>query len=179
MQNQELEIFIHKPGMPPRSIQSTPGEVLRDVLIRFEVIEEKNDDVLVFVGEWEEAVEEELGIDDGADQHSPVDATLTLEVLKVDIHRHVHCHTCRHVAAQVNFSGQTKHHKFSPATTVGVVTRWARRKFRLDPVAAADYVLQLCGTSNQPRSNQHLGELVDGSTCSLCFDFVKEVTPQG
>ena len=30
----------------------------------------------------------------------------------------------------------------------------------------------------QPRPDKHLGELV-GSTCSLCFDFVKEVTPQG
>lgn len=172
-------MFVHKPGMPPRIIQAAPGDILRDVLVRFEVIEEKNDDVLVFVGECEEAIEEELEVDGGADQQSPVDASLTLEVLQVGIHRHVHCHTCRHVAVEVNFSGQTKRHKFSPATTVGVVTRWARRKFRLDRAAASDYVLQLCGTSEQPRSNQHLGELVGGSTCSLCFDFVKEVTPQG
>ena len=45
-------------------------------------------------------------------------------------------------------------------------------------IVGAEYVLRLCGTNDQPRPDKHLGELV-GSTCSLCFDFVKEVTPQG
>jgi hypothetical protein len=92
----------------------------------------------------------------------------------------VHRHHCRHVAVDVNFGGKTKRHKFSPATTVGVVTQWARKKFHnLDPAAAAEYVLQIVGTSTQPRSDEHLGELVGQTTCSICFDLVKEVTPQG
>ena len=78
----------------------------------------------------------------------------------------------------VNFGGQTEQWKFSPATTVGVVTRWARRKLRIDDAAAADYILRVCRTDEQPRSDKYLGELVS-ATCSLCFDLVKEVTPQG
>ena len=78
----------------------------------------------------------------------------------------------------VNFGGRTKSRKFSPATTISVVTRWARKKLKLDEAAAAEYVLRLCGTNDQPRPDRHLGELVD-RTCSLCFDLVKEVTPQG
>ena len=42
----------------------------------------------------------------------------------------------------------------------------------------ADYVLRACGTNEQPRSDTYLGELAP-ATCSLCFDLVKEVTPQG
>ncbi|MFZ3327502.1 MAG: hypothetical protein WA231_17175 [Methylocella sp.] len=81
---------------------------------------------------------------------------------------------------EVNFGGKTKRHKFSPATTIAVVTEWARKKFpNLDAAAAAEYVLQICGTTAQPRSDEHLGELVAAATCSICFDLVKEVTPQG
>ena len=54
-----------------------------------------------------------------------------------------------------------------------------RRKFHLDPAAAAEFVLQICGKTDQPRSDKHLGELVKPGTCSLCFEIVKEVTPQG
>jgi hypothetical protein len=85
-----------------------------------------------------------------------------------------------HVAVELNFGGKTKRRRFSPATTVGVVTEWARKKFRnLDPAAVAEYVSEICGTSTQPRPTEHLGELVCATTCSICFNLVKEVTPQG
>jgi hypothetical protein len=31
----------------------------------------------------------------------------------------------------------------------------------------------------QPRSDEHLGDLVQGESCSICFDLVKELTPKG
>ena len=112
--------------------------------------------------------------EDGEDEHAPVDVTLTLEVLELKRHRHMHVHRCRHVAVEVNFSGRTKRRKFSPAATIGVVTQWARKKFQLDPAAAAEYVLQLCSSTEQPRPDEHLGELVEPPKCSICFDLVKE-----
>ena len=154
------------------------GETLRVVLGRFERAH-GGGDVLVFVGECEEALAEDDGIEDGADEHAPVDIDLTLEVLEIERHRHIHCHRCRHVAVEVNFGGATKRHRFSPAAPVGVATRWARRKFHLDPSAAAEYVLQLCSSTTQPRAGEHLGELVEAPVCSICFDLVKELTPQG
>jgi len=177
--DQELELFIHGAAAKPRVIVAAPDEVLRDVLVRFEIIKESQDDILVFIGECDEALSEPDDVEDGADTHAPVDVSLTLEVLDLKRHRHVHVHKCRHVAVEVNFSGKTKRRRFSPSTTVGVVTRWARKKFHLDAAAAAEYVLQICKSTDQPRSDKHIGELVEASKCSICFDLVKEVTPQG
>jgi hypothetical protein len=178
MANSELEFFVHGHGAKPQVIHAALGDRLRDVLVRAGLLQEGQDDMLVFVGESEEALQEPNDVEDGADEQAPVDVNLTLEKLALHRHRHVHCHRCRRIAVDVNFSGQTKERKFSPATTVAVVTRWARKKLKLDDAAAAEYVLRLCGTNDQPRADKHLGELV-GATCSLCFDFVKEVTPQG
>jgi hypothetical protein len=154
-------------------------DTLRNVLIRLQVIRDNPDGIHIFVGECVEALNEADDIDNGADEHAPVDIDLTFAVLEIHRHRHVHVHRCRHVAVDVNFDGKTKKHRFSPNTTVGVVTDWARRKFHLDPAVAAEYVLQLCGSPVQPRSDEHLGDLVQGESCSICFDLVKELTPKG
>ena len=63
--------------------------------------------------------------------------------------------------------------------TIAVVTAWARKKFKLDPVSASEFRLQICGTTDKPRDDVHLGELVEAPKCAICFDLVKEVTPQG
>lgn len=175
----ELEIFVHGQGVKPQVIVAALTDTLRDVLARSGVVREGQHDIFVFVGESDEALHETTDSSPGAETQAPVDANWTLERLDLRRHRHVHCHRCRHVVVDVNFGGHTKGRKFSPAATVGVVTRWARRVLHLDPAAAAEYVLRLCGSTEQPRPDKHLGELVHGATCSLCFDLVKEVTPQG
>jgi hypothetical protein len=168
MAHEELELFVHSQGAKPRVIKAPTGDVLRDVLIRFEII-----------GECEEALAEPDETEDGVDKHAPVDVTLTVEVLELKRHRHIHVHKCRHVAVEVNFNGKTKRRRFSPAATVGVVAHWARKKFHLDAAAAAEYVLQLCNSLDRPRPATHLGELTQPPKCAVCFDLVKEVTPQG
>jgi hypothetical protein len=180
MKSQEIEHFLHGQGIKPKAAAAAPGDTLREVLIRFEMLKEGDEETFVFVGECEEALKEPVEVEDGCDEHSPVDIKLTLEVLEIHRHRHVHIHHCRHVAVEVNFGGKTKRHRFSPATTIGTVTEWARKKFpNLDAAAAAEYVLQICDTTTRPRASEHLGELVKASVCSICFDLVKEVTPQG
>jgi hypothetical protein len=179
MESQEIEQFIHAPGGKPKVAVAVAGDTLRDVLIRLEIVRDEPDGLHIFVGECVEALNESDEIDDGADQHAPVDITLTLAVLGIERHRHVHVHRCRHVAVDVNFGGKTKRHRFAPNTTVGVATDWARRKFHLDPIVASEYVLQICGSTDQPRSDEHLGDLVRSETCSVCFDLVKELTPKG
>jgi hypothetical protein len=179
MADEKWEIFVHPQGGKPKVIAAEMGETLRDVLIRSGIIKEGEKDVFVFVGECKEALKEHDDVEDGADEHAPVDVGLTLEILDLKRQRHVHCNLCRHVAVEVNFGGKTKRHKFSPATTIEVVTLWARKKFHMDVAAAAEYVLQLCNSSEQPRPDKHLGELVEAAKCAICFDLVKEVTPQG
>lgn len=179
MENVEIEHYLHAKGMEPKIGKGASHETLHEVLIRFGMIEDGAGDIFAFVGECNEALREPDNVEDGVDKHEPVDISLTLEVLEVHRHHHVHCHKCRHIAVEVNFGGKTKRHRFSPATTVGVVTEWARRKFKLDPEAAKEYVLQICGTTTQPRSDEHLGKLVGAPVCSICFDLIKEVSPQG
>jgi hypothetical protein len=43
----------------------------------------------------------------------------------------------------------------------------------------SEFRLQICGTTDKPRDDVHLGELVEAPKCAICFDLVKEVTPQG
>lgn len=179
MSNQELEIFIHGQGTKPKVVVANSGDHLRDVLIRSEFLKDSQDDAFVFVGEWTQALTEPDEIENGIDEHAPVDVSLTLEVLEIKRHHHIHCHRCRHIGVEVNFGGKTKHRKFSPAATIEVVAHWARKKFHLDAAVAHEYVLQLCGTTNRPRPDKHLGELVEAEKCGLCFDLVKEITPQG
>ena len=176
---QQLELFLHGQGAKPRSILAEPTETLRDALVRADIIHECKDPILVFVGECEEALAEPDDLEHGADAHEPADINLTLEALGIKRHHHLHCHTCRHIAVAIVFNDETKQRKFSPSTTIGTITQWVRRRFHLDPAAAAEYVLQICGKTDQPRSDKHLGELVKPGTCTLCFEIVKEVTPQG
>jgi hypothetical protein len=173
-----IELFVHAKGRS-QTVQGAPGDTLSDVLVRLEIIEAGALGDLIFIGECEEALAEPDDLEDGEDNHPAADINLTLEILDLKRHRHVHHHPCRHIAVAANFGGKTKHHRFSTAATVETVTRWARKKFHVDPATAAEYVLQFCGSTVQPRSDQHLSQLVEALKCSLCFDLVPEVTPQG
>jgi len=179
MAAKHLEIFLHQADTKPKVIEVASTDILMEVLVRTGATTPEATDILVFVGEWEEALQEPEDVEDGFDQHEPVDVTKSLDELGLEHHRHVHIHRCRHIAVKVNFMGKTKHHRFSPATTIATATAWARKKFHVDPATASEYVLQLCESTNQPRADEHLGELVTPGECSLCFDLVKEVTPQG
>ena len=119
------------------------------------------------------------GVENGADAHVPANLDCTLDDLDLEKHRHIHCHCCPEVDTTVNFTGKELNHKFSPAATIEVATRWSIMNLRLDPEAALDFVLQLSGTTDQPRPSQHLGELVNDGECDLSFELVKEMTPQG
>jgi len=55
MAGEELELFIHSQGAKPKIAVAYPHEVLRDVLVREEIIKQGQDDMLIFVGESEEA----------------------------------------------------------------------------------------------------------------------------
>jgi hypothetical protein len=180
MATQDIELFVHGQGAKPVVVAASSGETLHDVLVRSGIIPAgETGAILVFVGECDEALREADDVEDGVDEHAPVDANQTLDALGVRAHHHVHHHRCRHIAVDVNFGGTTKHRRFSPATTIAIVTAWARKKFKLDPAAASEYRLQICHTTNTPRDDMHLGELVEAPKCAICFDLVKEVTPQG
>jgi len=92
--------------------------------------------------------------------------------------RHVHTRAVRRIEVTVNFNGKHRRRQFSPAATVATVLAWAKKRFKIDPAAGADYVLQLLPEKTVPRPDEHLGDLKPGSK-ALEFDLVREVTPQG
>jgi hypothetical protein len=173
----ETELFLHSRGAKPKVVMAALDAALHQIIDEHGLA--GGGDLFVFVGECEEALGRPLETDNGCDDHEPVDVTLTVAVLELNRHRHIHVHHCRHIAVDVTFNGNDKRHKFAPNTTVEVVAEWARRKFRLDPTAAKEFVLQISGTTTQPRADQHLGDLVVADTCSVSFTLVKELTPQG
>lgn len=176
MSHEKIELFLHFSGEKPKKVSAGHEERLIDVVAKSSI---NAADALVFVGEWTEALKEEIDVENGKDTHEPVNATQMLDQLKIRNHDHVHCHKCHRIATGINYGSQTKRHQFSPATTIEVITKWAKKKLKLDDAAAAELVLQICGTTDRPRPNQHLGELVGAGSCEICFDLVPEVTPQG
>lgn len=175
----EIEHFVHAPGMQPAVAKRAASERLRDVLASLHHLQGHDEPIYMFVGECDEALREADEVDDGADAHEPVDIELTLAVLEIERHRHIHAHHCRHIAVTVHYGGKSKRHRFSPNSTVGVATDWARAKYHLDPAISAEFVLQIVGSVVQPRSDQHLGDVVPTNVCSIEFDLVKELTPRG
>ncbi len=179
MSTNQLEIFVHQHGERPQVVTIEAEVTLRALLSQHGVEVEGTGEILVFVGECEDALKAPEGVENGADAHVPADLDLTLGDLDLEKHRHIHCHRCREVDTTILFAGKALNRKFSPATTVEVATRWARMNLRMDGAAESEFVLRLSGTGEQPRPNQHLGELVQDGECELYFEVVKEMTPQG
>ena len=72
----------------------------------------------------------------------------------------IHVHRCRHILAAINFNGDTVRHRFGPGTTVARARTWAaERQFGMTPLEAAEHVLQISGTQDQPAPGVHLGAL--------------------
>jgi hypothetical protein len=84
----------------------------------------------------------------------------------------VHLHRCIHVEVQVRFGAEEVQHKFSPATTVGKVRKWAGHKLGMQPGDIAEHVLQIVGTTDQPDVDIHIGTMTKCPACSVTFDMV-------
>ena len=132
--------------------------------------------LFLFVGESEHALAEAVDIEDGDDAHEATDPNQTLAALGLHHGGHVHCHRCHRVTVSVNYEVHTKRHRFSPATTILTATGWAKKKFSLTDTDAQRFVLQICASTQQPRADEHLGEIVKGHDCNLCFDLVPDET---
>lgn len=173
--HEDIDIFIHTEGGSPKVVRANTGESLEAVLKRAGVHLEPG--ASVFIGECNEAEHDDSP--EGEDKHEPSHCHGTLHELNIKRGHHVHVHKCRRIAVEVHYQAGTKHRKFSPATTIAVTTRWARKAFKLHDADAEKLVLRICGTDAQPRPSEHLGELTTGHTCSLCFNLVPEQKVEG
>lgn len=170
-----FDIFVHAHGRDPVVASVEDTDMLADVLERLGLGGKEFADAPVFVGESEDVLDE----DDGEDAVEAVDKKKSVGDLGLGKLRHVHVARCNRVKVEVHYGAKTKRRKVAPSTTVKTLTVWARKAFKLDPASAAEYVLQITGTTTQPRGDTHVGELTTAPVCAVSFDLIKEVTPQG
>lgn len=92
----------------------------------------------------------------------------------------IHVHRCRHIEVSVTFNCKTVNRKFTPATTVARVKRWAAEKeFNMSAAEASEHVLQITGTHDRPAPGTHLGAIQHCKTCRIAFDLVPDERVNG
>lgn len=91
----------------------------------------------------------------------------------------LHVSRCRKIKVTVHFLEKTADKTFGPGARVRRVKAWATRHFKLEDQDAVEHVLQLCNSTDRPKTDTPLHELTDGKTCSVCFDLVPEVRVEG
>lgn len=101
----------------------------------------------------------------------PLDPVATLTAAGIGDKHRVHVHRCRRIEVTLHFSGLTHKLQLPPSATVERVKKLFVEKIHMSPVDATEHVLQLCGSTDRPEPDIHIGALVSG-TCSLCFDLV-------
>lgn len=127
-----------------------------------------------------------LGIDIDAetlvfleDDEAPLDEVTTLGSLDGTHGVRLHLHHCRRIAVKVTYSGRTVEHAFGPGTTVGAVKRRAAEKLGIPKDDAAELMLQIAGTREQPDIDMHIGTLAACPACAISFDLVPSPRIQG
>lgn len=147
-----IEIFLHRREKAIEIIEVEPGKKIEDLGI--ECLGEG-----AFV--WLEDVDEAL------------DPAKTLADAGV-VHRcHVHVSLCKDVTVKVRYNGLTTEDSFSPATSGGVILKWAvsPENFKLTDSQSAKHLLAICGTDTDLDPAEHVGFFADDD-CSICLDLV-------
>jgi hypothetical protein len=91
----------------------------------------------------------------------------------------LHISRCKRIKTTVHYLERTAEREFAPGARVRAVKAWAVHTFKLNPNDAAEHVLQICKSTTRPAADTPLHELVEGRSCSLCFDLVPEKRVEG
>lgn len=113
------------------------------------------------------------------DQDEPLGDAVTVESLAGKHGVRLHVHRCKRVAVKVTYSGRLVEHVFGPGRTVGAVKKWAAKELGIPKEDAAELILQIAGTHEQPDVDVHIGTLAACPACALAFDLVPNPRIQG
>lgn len=174
MNPNEVELFLHGAKGRPVAIKAEKNEVLRDVLAKHDAL--PADGEFVYIGESKTA---QVDPDSERDDHAPADLDQTLEALDAMNKRFVRTKAVHSIDVSVQWNADNPSRNFSPSATVETVLVWAKHRLQIDPVAGAELVLELVSTTEVPRMNEQLGDLLKPGETALAFKLVKEVNPQG
>jgi hypothetical protein len=101
----------------------------------------------------------------------PLNPDATLKDAGVHDKHRVHVHRCKKVEVTLHFNEVKEKLHFPPSATVERVKKEFVKRIHMSPVDATEHVLQLCGSTDRPEPDTHIGSLVCGC-CALCFDLV-------
>lgn len=113
------------------------------------------------------------------DGDEPLEDTATLESQPSKHGVRLHVHRCRRVAVNVKYSDRTMEHAFAPGVTVGTVKSLAAKQFGITKEDAAELILQIAGTKEQPDVDVHIGTLATCPACAIALDLVPNSRIQG
>jgi hypothetical protein len=113
------------------------------------------------------------------DQDEPLADDVTVGSLAGKTGARLHIHRCRRVVVKVTYSGRVVERSFGPGRTVGSVKKWAAQELGIGKEDAAELILQIAGTHDQPDVDVHIGTLAQCPACALAFDLVPNPRIQG
>jgi hypothetical protein len=102
---------------------------------------------------------------------TPLEMDLTLKASGIRDKHRIHIHRCKRIEVTLHFNEVTERLYFPPATTVDKVKKEFVKKIGMSPIDATEHVLQICGGTDRPEPDTHIGALVCGR-CAVCFDLV-------
>lgn len=102
---------------------------------------------------------------------TPLDHDTCLKDAGIGNKHRIHIHRCKKVEVTLHFNEVKEKLHFPPSATVERVKREFVKRIHMSPVDATEHVLQLCGSTDRPDPDTHIGSLICGC-CSLCFDLV-------
>jgi hypothetical protein len=108
------------------------------------------------------------------DSDDPVDETIVIATIVEKGPAKLHVHRCRHVTVVVDYAGLSIEHKFAPGSTIARVKDWAAKKLKMSDADATEHVLQISGSTEQPKVGVHIGTLVHCPNCRIVFDLVPQ-----
>ena len=113
------------------------------------------------------------------DQDEPLADATTVGSIAGKHGARLHVHRCHRIGVKVTYSGRVVERSFGPGRTLGTVKKWAAHELGIGNEDAAELILQLAGTHEQPDVDVHIGTLAKCPACAVAFDLVPSPRIQG
>jgi hypothetical protein len=109
-----------------------------------------------------------------------LDTTVLVSEFEISAVTKLHAHRCRKIDVSVSYNGVALPYIYAPSATIARIKHHAAIDgFHLTEEAAAEHVLQIKGTTTQPKPGTHVGALVGHRECRIAFDLVPKHRVQG
>ena len=111
----------------------------------------------------------------------PLELDVKIDEAGLSPRSRVHIHRCKEVEVTVNYRRDQKKDSFPPSATVDWVKEWAvgKDQYDMSSVDAAEHVLKVCNSGDQPDEDVHIGALAKFPDGTLCFDLVPKQRVEG